>query len=551
MYAKQQEHLNDLHNSLKPINPSFLQIKRRDEPVDLALVDKWLECDNKRKGLQTQKEGCEVKTQTAAAWNEQRLRQYKDKADVYINRASRQLQPLKAQRAEMSRLADSNDRLAEHKGVVQHLVSDADFSSFGKVPAKVPGRKFIASCSESSKYGDSFGCDKAIDGAVNLNGWETNDEGIGSWIMLYFSGFERINAPRYANIANAANQDVQLHFSDGTSTTVTLENDGELHSFSFPEKVTSFVNITVSSVYLQARNGAQEIQFWYKACGDIAWQFEMDSNNNLMGIKKGPLTDSGKTEVHRMNAVSGYKDFDFRLGTGLDYTDSGQDWDFVLDSNDNLVGIKKGPTTDSGLTEVHRLTAASNYATLDLQQATGLGYTSGEELQSWAFVMDSHDNLMAIKNGPATASGKTEIYELSAASGYTAFSNGYVTALTDTSTGWDFVIDSNDNLIGIKKGPTTDSGMTEIHRLSAASNYTAFDYQAGTGLHYTSDEDWAFVMDSQDNLIGVKEGPWCDTGMTEVHRLSSEQSYQHFDLQTTTALELTCHADGLAESGLT
>merc|ERR1719450_180353 len=97
----------------------------------------------------------------------------------------------------------------------------------------------------------------------------------------------------------------------------------------------------------------------------MKWAFVMDSKNNLVAIKKGPKTGSGKTEVHRLTAASNYKKFDLHTATALGYTD--KNMEFVMDSKDNLVGILKGPKTGSGKTEVHRLSAASNYGQFDLQ----------------------------------------------------------------------------------------------------------------------------------------------------------------------------------------
>merc|ERR1719473_991495 len=159
-----------------------------------------------------------------------------------------------------------------------------------------------------------------------------------------------------------------------------------------------------------------------------------------------------------------------------------------MDSKDNLLGILKGPKTGSGKTEVHRLSAASNYGQFDLQTGTGLGYTN-----EWAtFTMDSKDNLVCVLKGPKTGSGKTEVHRLSAASNYQKFNLQTGTGLGYTNEWADFTMDSKDNLVCVLKGPTTGSGRTEVHRLSAASNYKSFNLQTGTALHYT-DANWNFV----------------------------------------------------------
>merc|ERR1719450_1473007 len=113
----------------------------------------------------------------------------------------------------------------------------------------------------------------------------------------------------------------------------------------------------------------------------MKWAFVMDSKNNLVAIKKGPKTGSGKTEVHRLTAASNYKKFDLHTATALHLTD--KNWDFVMDSKDNLVAILKGPKTGSGKTEVHRMSESSNYKEFDLHTSTALHYTD----DNWNFVM--------------------------------------------------------------------------------------------------------------------------------------------------------------------
>merc|ERR1719450_327474 len=143
----------------------------------------------------------------------------------------------------------------------------------------------------------------------------------------------------------------------------------------------------------------------------MKWAFVMDSKNNLVAIKKGPKTGSGNTEVHRLTAASNYKEFDLHTATAIGIT--GSNWDFVMDSKDNLVGILKGPQTGSGKTEVHRLSAASNYQQFNLQTGTALGYTN----EHMAFAMDSKDNLVCILKGPS-GSGKTEVHRLTGSSNF-------------------------------------------------------------------------------------------------------------------------------------
>jgi len=106
---------------------------------------------------------------------------------------------------------------------------------------------------------------------------------------------------------------------------------------------------------------------------------------------------------------------------------------------------------------------------------------------------------------------------------------------------WAFAAKPNGDLVSIKKAHT-GTGMTEVHVLSAASNYQTFVLQTGTALHYTgaaSGDDWEFVMGEADDLLCIKKGPRTGSGKTEVHILSAASNYQNFVLQTGTALHYT------------
>jgi len=264
-------------------------------------------------------------------------------------------------------------------------------------------------------------------------------------------------------------------------------------------------------------------------CG-VEWAFVTDSKGNLLAIKKGPKTGSGKTEVHRLTAASNYKKFDLHTATGLHLTD--KNWDFVMDSQDNLVCILKGPKTGSGKTEVHRLSAASNYKQFNLQTGTGLQYAD----ENWAFAMDSKDRLVCILKGPS-GSGKTEVHRLTASSNYKSFDLHTATGLDYTNNAdWDFAMDSEDNLACILKGPTSGSGKTEVHKLSGSSSFKKFNLHTATALHYS--KGWAFAMVKND-VLSILKGPASGTCMTEVHKLSGSSNYDKFSLQTGTGLELS------------
>ena len=215
----------------------------------------------------------------------------------------------------------------------------------------------------------------------------------------------------------------------------------------------------------------------------------MAAIGDLLAIKKGPTTGSGKTEVHILATGLAYQfgAYNPHVPTSLELTDTGQhgvEWAFAVGANDDLLAIKKGPTTGSGKTEVHIVSAASQYTQFAPAShfPTPLELTdTGQHGVEWAFAVGANGDLLAIKKGPTTGSGKTEVHIVSAASQYTQFApaSHFPTPLELTSTGqhgveWAFAVGANDDLLAIKKGPTTGSGKTEVHIVSAASQYTQF-----------------------------------------------------------------------------
>jgi hypothetical protein len=139
-------------------------------------------------------------------------------------------------------------------------------------------KKTISSCSASSEYNSPlyrgrFGCKNAFDGKVgpfdDLNtgdldkGWATMGEGVGSFIQLNFAAPQSVSVLKYANRGEVeANKKVRVQFSDGSSTTVTLAKDNKLRVFALPLTTTTFVKITVLTVYTTINNGADEIELW-------------------------------------------------------------------------------------------------------------------------------------------------------------------------------------------------------------------------------------------------------------------------------------------------
>ena len=135
------------------------------------------------------------------------------------------------------------------------------------------GKHVISTCSASSKFGntDTYACAKAFDGSMSTD-WAIQgsiDPPVGSWIQLNFAEAVSISRMKFANRVGSGerSEDVELEFSDGQTTTVTLLNNDNLNTFDLGATfVTTSVKITIQAVHGGVvgtpNNGAKEIEFW-------------------------------------------------------------------------------------------------------------------------------------------------------------------------------------------------------------------------------------------------------------------------------------------------
>jgi hypothetical protein len=168
-----------------------------------------------------------------------------------------------------------------------------------------------------------------------------------------------------------------------------------------------------------------------------------------------------------LSAASNYQQFILQTGTALHETD--QTFEFLVGPNRDVYAIKKSNTATNS-TEVHRLSAASNYQQFTLQTGTALHETD----QTFQFAFAE----------PFFVDGSVDLY------------------------------DGSVDLYAIKKS-NSGTNSTEVHRLSAASNYQQFTLQTGTVLHET-DATWEFGITAGQDLLGVKKSG-TGTHSTEVH----------------------------------
>jgi hypothetical protein len=241
---------------------------------------------------------------------------------------------------------------------------------------------------------------------------------------------------------------------------------------------------------------------------DDTFEFAVAPNRDLFAIKKSK-TDSQRTEVHVLSADSNYQEWALQTGTALHETDD--TFEFAVAPNRDLFAIKKSKT-DSQRTEVHILSAASNYQKWVLQTGTALHETDG----TFAFAVAPNRDLFAIKKSK-TDSDSTEVHVLSADSSYQEWALQTKTPLPKTDDTFEFAVADNRDLFAIAKSKT-DSNSTEVHVLSADKDYQEWVSHAVTALHVT-DDTFEFALAPNRDLFAIKKSK-TGSQSTEVHVLS-------------------------------
>ncbi|GAA0268466.1 VCBS repeat-containing protein [Cryptosporangium japonicum] len=240
----------------------------------------------------------------------------------------------------------------------------------------------------------------------------------------------------------------------------------------------------------------------------------------------------------------------FLLQTGTVFRETGDNFDFSLadwnrDGQPDLAAVKKNGT-DSGATEVWIANGASNFHNHLLGTAVDLPPTDNTFDFCFAdWDRDGWVDLIALKKA-ATGTHSTEVHVLSGASGFRRFVLQTGTPVHEGAdlfefgtTDWDR--DGRPDIVAIKK-LQTGTNSTEVHILSAASNYQQFLVQTGTPLHETGENfdfgvaDWD--ADGRGDLFAIKKSQ-TGTNSTEVHILSGASNFQDWLVKTGTALHET------------
>lgn len=247
---------------------------------------------------------------------------------------------------------------------------------------------------------------------------------------------------------------------------------------------------------------------------DDTFAFVVATNGDLFAIKKSN-TGTKTTEIHIISAASGYQQFSLHTGTALHETDA--NFDFAIADNRDVFAIKKRGT-GTGKTEIHVLTAASNYQKFGLETGTALHETN----DSFAFGLGPNRDLYAIKRAGVNS---TEVHVLNASNNYQSFGLQTGTALHKTDQTFSFLVAPNGDVLAIKRS-AAGTGKTEVHLLTRANNFQSFGLQTGTALHQV-DSTFAFALGPNRDIYAIKKSG-TGTGMTEIHILAARNNYGQF-----------------------
>jgi hypothetical protein len=258
-------------------------------------------------------------------------------------------------------------------------------------------------------------------------------------------------------------------------------------------------------------------------------------------------TASGMTEVHILDATTGYSTFKLHAVTPYPNANTDQVSFALGDSNGDgktdvyLISRYNNATPN---VEIHILDGATNYTTYVGHYSTILPTVEGD--LAWTFDVadynrDGVPDLFVFKK-VGGSSGRTEVHIYNGADGFHTALGHFPMPMPPTGSddAWEFHVadydgDSIPDVIAIAK---QNGATTEVHVVSASSNYTTYSLETPTGLHTTgTDSSWVFGLNDYDHdgqldvFAITKSGA---TG-TEAHALKGP-SYQQFNLHTSTPI---------------
>lgn len=231
------------------------------------------------------------------------------------------------------------------------------------------------------------------------------------------------------------------------------------------------------------------------------WSFQVFANGDLVGIQR--QGSKGKTEVHVLTASSNFQRFALQIETALPTSDDS--WEFVALANRDLMAVRRGGA--SGKTEVHVLDADRDYRAFRLQVPTALPPTD----RRWSFGANGDGDLVCINRLSST--GQTEVFVLDVRSRYGKVALQTHTALHATDTTWDFGVMPSGDVVAINRGG--ESSRSEVHVLAVERRYGAFRRQVPSPLPAVN-KDWKFALRANGEIYAVLTSGG-SSGKTEVH----------------------------------
>lgn len=258
-------------------------------------------------------------------------------------------------------------------------------------------------------------------------------------------------------------------------------------------------------------------------------------------------TGSRHTELHTATAVSDYTQFNAHVATGID--PAGDKTKFVRadvdgDGQEDLVMLALSDT-GTGTVEIHSVSGSSGLQTFNKHLPTAFVANFPPDRASYTMADWDGDGradlIRVLRYGTGTNS--TEIHVLSAASQYQTYLLATGTALRAGAYGgsFDFVDWDGDGKLDLALilSTSSESNKTEVHVLTAASGFQSFVLHAASNIGLLRDGWEAHLLDwDHRGLLDLVVTGMRDTGThtVELHVLSGDSSFLTYLTQTGTGL---------------
>ena len=250
---------------------------------------------------------------------------------------------------------------------------------------------------------------------------------------------------------------------------------------------------------------------------------------------------AGRVEIHAQSSASGYfwrmTDVATRWASGKP-----EDWRFFLgsasgDTRPDLIGVH-ATNTASGFVEVKVASWASYYQETTVNTVTPARTFKPDQTTQLAVGGPSGGDVYIIAI-QGTGTGRVELHRLSADSQYRQWSLNTATGLSsgyNTSQNRFLIARGSGDLYYVAHG-WTGTARSEVWALSASSGFTRYIWGAATPVGYTSDADsqWVLGAGSVPDLFWVQASR-TGSGRVEIHALSPWSQYGSWTLHAATSL---------------